>query len=128
MTCAAFAGFVWKRSDNAATYRRYKSHDALISVFTLRLTNGMPVNNVIDLIGNPESECDERFVRMVRKVAPINRVSYPDGFQDADEFLSWKAVRDNGSEILDTLQFRDGRLVNYAREKWDATTGTKGLR
>jgi hypothetical protein len=95
-------------------YRLTGSQSALVDAVRSRLADGMEEAKVIDLLGEPTEAPSWAYIAMVRKVAPLNESSFPDGFRDTDKFLSFARDRKTRNLNVVTLQFRDDKLINFA--------------
>ena len=117
LVAVALAFVIRSYVDPLFRYRLTGSQSALVDAVRSRLADRMEKSKVIDLLGEPTEAPSWAYIAMVRKVAPLNELSFPDGFRETDEFFSFARDRMTRNHNVVTLQFRDDQLINFA-SRW----------
>lgn len=105
------AGGTWVLTlSDAEHYRWTQNSEALDHVLSQEVDNGMPVEELEQLLGPAGHDVDQALQRRaVRQFMEQFPADYPDGVEEGDE---WIAYPTNGGMVVN-LQTREGRLVNF---------------
>ncbi len=105
-------------NDSAVRYRRTGNADALYSTLKNQLRNGDSADKVIMLLGSGAIITNPKLIADYLGYARRNPSEHPQGGQDADKFIAYRAGAWN---IV--LQIRDGRLINFNPADYPLKTG-----